>query len=390
MSFDKVIERRGTTSSKWDLMQAKFGVSAADGISMWTADSDYPTAPCVIDAVRRAADHGIFGYSFPSDAYKDAIRWWMETRHGWMVERDWILTTQGLGHGITTCLQAVTEPGDTVAFFTPVYHEFRIKTEKNNRKVLELPLKRDGDTYVLDFEDAASRLSPEVKVLIWCSPQNPSGRIWTRDELRAVATFCAEHDLILFSDEIHHDLILIDETFVPMDVAAPEHRNRTINMTSASKTFNIAGMKTGNLIIPDPDLRARVHAVLHAADYAPNALGMKMVEAAYSPEGAAWVDEQLDYLKENKRVLDEGLNAIPGIRSLPIASTYLPWVDFTNTGMTMDEVLRRIQEEAKIAVAPGPQFGAGGEMHIRFNIAAPRATIEATVQRMKAAFADLQ
>jgi cysteine-S-conjugate beta-lyase len=390
MDFNKIIDRRGTDCSKWDSMEAVFGVSPTDGLAMWTADSDFPTAPCVIEAVRAAADHGIFGYLGPRDSYHAAIIWWMENRHGWQIEPDWILTAQGLGNAIAFCIDVYTDPGDRVVIFTPVYHEFALKIGKAGREKVEMPLVRRGDTYDFDLEDAQSRLDGSEKLLIWCSPQNPSGRIWTRNELRAIAEFAEKNDLILVSDEVHHDFIYPGGEFVPMDVAAPEMRHRTISLTAASKTFNIAGMRTGNMIIPDPDLRAAMAQRLRSLDYAPNILGLKMVIAAYSPQGAAWVDEQIVHLIGNRQVFDAGINAIPGLRSLPLPSTYLAWVDFAGTGMTHEEVIARIRDVAKIAVSPGPDFGPGGEGFQRFNLAMPRGLIEDAVARMTRAFSDLQ
>ena len=177
MSFNDIVERRGTHSSKWDLMEQLYEVPSDDGLAMWTADSDYPTAPCVIEAVRKAADHGVFGYMNIHDDYLNAIQWWMKTRHGWDIDTSWILTAQGLGNAIALCLDVWTEPGDRVLTFNPVYHEFRAKIEKAGRVVVPCPLKRAGDRYELDLEDAQSRLDGTEKMLIWCSPQNPSGRV---------------------------------------------------------------------------------------------------------------------------------------------------------------------------------------------------------------------
>ena len=388
--FNTLIDRRGTHSSKWDAMQRLFDVSPDDGLAMWTADSCYPTAPCVIEAVRHAADHGIFGYSLEHDAYKSAVQWWMKERHGWDIQTDWVLTSQGLGNAIALCLDIWSDPGDPIVIFTPVYHEFAIKIEKSGRRVIACPLVRQGDRYELDLEDAQARLTGHEKMLIWCSPQNPSGRVWTPDELRAVADFAARNDLLLVSDEIHHDLVFPGTTFVPTDVAAPDHRNRMVTLTAASKTFNIAGQRTGNMIIPDDELRGAMQRRLASLDYKPSALGVAMITAAYTAEGAAWVDAQIEHLAANAALFDDGINAIPGVHSLPLESTYLAWVDFAGTGMSPEEVATRIREDAKIAVSPGPSFGSGGETFHRFNLAAPRSIIEEAVRRMQAAFADLQ
>ncbi|MDK3072074.1 PatB family C-S lyase [Sedimentitalea sp. JM2-8] len=389
MTFNDPIDRRGTHSSKWDKMETLFGVSPDDGLAMWTADSDYPTAPCVIEAVQRAAAHGAFGYVWEYPEYLAAIQWWMKTRHRWEIDTDWILTTQGLGNAIALCLDVFSDPGDGAVIFTPVYHEFAMKIRKSGREVVECPLVRGQNTYVLDLEDAQNRLTGNEKLLIWSSPQNPSGRIWTREELRAIGAFAARNGLILVCDEIHHDLIMPGNSFLPMDLASPETRASTVFLTAASKTFNIAGLRTGNMIIPDPDLRAAIRARLRALDYSPNSLGMMMIEAAYSPAGAEWADAQNRHLDGNRHLFDETVNAIPGLWSMPLQATYLAWVDFSGTGLTDPEIETRLRENARIATSPGPGFGTGGERFQRFNLATQRYRVEEACTRLRAAFSDL-
>ncbi len=388
--FDTLIDRRGTHSSQWDLMETLFGVSPADGLAMWTADSDYGTAPCVRQVLRDNAEHGVFGYFADYHDYHDAISWWMRTRHGWQVEHDWILSTQGLGNAIALCIDVWSDPGDAIVVFPPVYHEFARKITTAGRVVTACPLARVGDRYELDLEDAQSRLTGKEKFIIWCSPQNPSGRIWTVEELRAVADFAARNGLLLVSDEVHHDLVYPGQTFVPMAVAAPEADDRLVVATAASKTFNIAGQKTGNLIIADATLRAKMEARLRSLDYVANRLGLLMTTAAYSPEGAAWTDAQMAHLDSVRRIFDAGINVIPGARSLPLQSTYLGWVDFAGTGMDFSEIAARVRDIARIAAAPGPQFGAGGEHCIRFTLATSKARVTDAVERLQRAFADLQ
>ncbi|WP_353473713.1 PatB family C-S lyase [Salipiger sp. H15] len=388
--FDQPIDRRGTGSAKWDLMQKLFGVPQEDGLAMWTADSDFPTAPCVRDALQAQVDLGIFGYFSDIGLYTGAVQWWMQERHGWQIEQDWIVTTHGLGNGVAMCLDVYTQPGDNVVIFSPVYHEFARKIRRAGRVVTECPLKREGDRYELDLEDAQARLTGNETMLIWCSPQNPSGRVWTADELRAVAEFAARNGMVLLSDEVHHDLVYPGETFVPMAVAAPEITDRLVTLTAASKTFNLAGQRVGSLTISDPAMRKAMQDRLEALDSKPNALGMIMTAAAYSPEGAQWVDAQVAHLDRNRAIFDAAVNAIPGLRSMPLQATYLAWVDFSGTGMSFEEFNARVRDIAKIAASPGPDFGAGGESFLRFNLAAPRALVEEAGQRLQKAFADLQ
>ncbi|MFP7569777.1 MalY/PatB family protein [Marivita sp. S2033] len=388
--FNQPVERRGTHSSKWDLLEQMFDVPSDTGLAMWTADSDYPTAPCVLKAVQDAVDHGVFGYFADLSEYNAAIQWWMKTRHGWDIEQDWILTAQGLGNAIALCIDVWTKPGDRVVTFNPVYHEFEQKLRRAGRVPVQCPLTRVGDTYHLDLDDAQARLNGSEKMLIFCSPQNPSGRVWTAEELKAVAEFAARNELLLIVDEIHHDLVYPGQDFVSFDIAAPEARDRLVVLTAASKTFNIAGQKTGNMIIPDDTLRAEMMQRLRALDYSPNALGLKMVTAAYSPEGAEWVDAQMAHLQGNRMIFDAAVNSIPGVRSLPLASTYLAWVDFSGTGMEYDEISHRVRKSAQIAPSPGPEFGPGGETFLRFNLATQIARVQEAGRRLQEAFKDLQ
>jgi cysteine-S-conjugate beta-lyase len=227
-------------------------------------------------------------------------------------------------------------------------------------------------------------------MLILCSPHNPGGRVWTRDELREIAEFCRRHDLILLSDEIHHDLTMPGEKHTVMAMAAPEAMDRIVTMTATTKTFNIAGAHVGNVIIPDEKLRATFRGRMDALGISPNSFGIAMATAAYSPEGAAWVDALTTYLDRNRRLFDGGINAIPGVRSMSLDATYLAWVDFSGTGMEPAEFTARVEKQARIAVNHGATFGKGGESFLRFNLATPHDVVAEAVERLKIAFADLQ
>jgi cystathionine beta-lyase len=335
------------------------------------------------------ADHGIYGYFGDDSVYKAAICWWMENRHGWRVEPDWIFTTHGLVNGTSMCLDAFTKEGDGVVLFTPVYHAFAKVIRASNRDLVECEMPVVDGRYTLDFDAWDAQMQGHEKMLVLCSPHNPGGRVWTRAELEGVAEFARRHDLLIVSDEIHHDLVMPGQAHTPMALIEGI-ADRLVMMTAATKTFNIAGAHVGNVIIPDADLRARFGARMMALGMSPNSFGLHMVTAAYSPEGAAWVDALCAYLAENARIFDAGINAIPGLRSMPLQSTYLAWVDFSGTGMTREEFTARVEQGAKIAANHGPSFGTGGDSFLRFNIAAPRAVIEDAVARMARAFSDLQ
>jgi cystathionine beta-lyase len=390
MSFDEIIDRRGTHCVKWDMMEPLYGVAPDDGLAMWVADMDFRPPECVRSALRAMIDHGIYGYFGDDAPYKAAIRWWMETRHGWAVEPEWIFSTHGLVNGTGMCVDTWTKPGDGVVLFTPVYHAFARVIRAAGREVAECRMPIENGRYVLDFDAWDAQMTGRERMLILCSPHNPGGRVWTAEELHGIADFARRHDLILVSDEIHADLVLPGQRHIPMTLAAPEIADRLVMMTATTKTFNIAGSHIGNVIIPDPALRAAFGARMAALGISPNSFGIVMATAAYSPEGAAWVDGLMAYVDGNRQVFDAGVNAIPGLRSMPLEATYLSWVDFAGTGMTTEEFTRRVEKDARIAANHGPTFGAGGETFLRFNIATPRARVEEAVARLQGAFADLQ
>jgi cystathionine beta-lyase len=388
--FDEIIDRRGTRCSKWDKMQALYGVSPDDGIAMWVADMDFRPPPAVTRALQAEVDHGVHGYFGDDSAARAAVAGWMRDRHGWEVDPAAIATTHGIVAGFALCLQAFTAPGDAVILFTPVYHAFFRVLRANGRAILESPLvRRDDGRYAMDLEGLAASLTGAERMIVLCSPHNPGGRVWSRDELRALADFATAHDLVLVADEIHHDLILGPDRHTPMPLAAPDVADRLVMLTAATKTFNLAGALTGNVIVPDPRLRSRFAAAHLAAGASPNRFGMLAVTAAYE-DGADWLDALRRYLAANAALFAEGVAAIPGVRPMPLDATYLAWVDFAGTGMAPPEFTARVERDARIAASHGSTFGTGGETFLRFNLATPRARVEEAVRRLHAAFADLQ
>ena len=388
--FDEDIDRVGTHSTKWDMMEKAYGVSPEDGLAMWVADMDFRPPDCVRAALQRMVDHGLFGYFGPDTAYRDAIRWWLHERHGWEISPDWIFSTHGLVNGTAMCLQAYTEPGDGVVLFTPVYHAFARVIRAAGREVVECPLVMNNGRYEMDFDAYDGMMTGREKMVMLCSPHNPGGRVWTEEELRGLAEFAKRHDLVLVSDEIHHDLLMPGERHIPMARVDAGIEDRLVMMSATTKTFNIAGAHIGNAIIADAALRKRFGDVMAGLGMSPNSFGMVTATAAYSPEGAAWVDELCAYLDGNRQLFDEGVNAIPGVTSMPMQATYLAWVDFAGTGMSPEEFTRRVEKEARIAVNHGNTFGSGGESFLRFNYATPRARVAEAVSRLQEAFADLQ
>ncbi len=387
--FDEVIDRRRSHSMKWDMMEPAFGVDPSDGLAMWVADMDFRPPPAVMAALTAEVAAGVPGYFGDDAEYRAAIVGWMARRHGWTVDPDTILTTHGLVAAVGFCLQAYSAPGEGVILFTPVYHAFHRIIRANGRRVVESPLVLRDGRYAMDLEALGAQLTGDERVVVFCSPHNPGGRVWSVAEQRALAEFCAKRRLVLVSDEIHHDLVLPGARHVPMTVAAPEFADRVVMLTATTKTFNIAGALTGNAIVPDAELRGRLAAVLAAAGGGPNRFGVLMATAAYA-HGDAWVDALVAYLAENVRVFDDGVAGIPGLRSMPLEATYLSWVDFAGTGMEPAEVTARVEGGARIAANHGPAFGTGGESYLRFNLATPRVRVVEAVTRLRAAFRDLQ
>jgi cystathionine beta-lyase len=262
MSFDQPINRYDTHSDKWDMMEPLYGIPKGQGLAMWVADMDFRPPACVQKALERLLDHGIYGYFGDDGEYRDAIRWWLQERHGWSVERNQITSTHGLVNGVGLCLQAFSAPGDAVVLTTPVYHAFARTIRAAGREVRECPLVNDNGFYRMDFAAWDKQMTGAETMFILCSPHNPGGRVWTEAELRGVADFCKRHDLILVSDEIHHDLVLPGYRHIPMAVAAPDIADRLVMMSATTKTFNIAGAHIGNVIIADPLLRKRFSDVM--------------------------------------------------------------------------------------------------------------------------------
>ena len=390
MDFDEVIDRRGTHSSKWDTMEELYGVSPDSGLSMWVADMDFRAPKIIQEKLHGINSHGIYGYYGDYKEYNNSIKWWMKNRHNWEIDTSWIFTTHGLVNGTGLCIDAFTKPGDGIILFTPVYYQFSNLVEAARRKVVECPLKLIDNHYHFDFVAYERNLSGDEKMVILCSPHNPGGRVWTKNELQEVAKFAKKHDLVLVSDEIHHDLVYPNKSHTVMPIANPSVCDRLVMMTATTKTFNIAGAHSGNVIISNPNLRQKFSQRIKALGISPNSFGLFMATAAYSPEGAQWLDELLHYIDGNRVIFDKEVNKIPGLSSMPLEGTYLAWVDFSDTGMEEEEFIYRVQEKAKIAVNHGSTFGTGGEKFLRFNLATPRTLVVEATKRLKDAFSDLQ
>ena len=387
--FDTLIDRCDTHSNKWDDMHKNYGVSAEDGLAMWVADMDFRPPPAVLSCLSDMVSHGVFGYYGNEDSYLDAICGWMARRHNWQVQPDHIHSVHGLGNGIALCLEAFCAPGDGVMVLTPVYHVFARIIKASGRDLRSVDMILEKGRYELDLDAMEAALKGNEKIFLLCSPHNPGGRVWSVMELQQIADFCERHDLILMSDEIHHDLIMPGYKHVAMPVAVPDISHRLVMLTAATKTFNLPAMLTGNIIISDTALRRRFQSVLSALAIGGNAFGKQMAEAAYL-HGDAWLDALKPYLAENHRLFKDGIEAIPGIKAMVADATFLSWVDFSGLGMDRAEILERIQGRAKIAPNHGETFGTAGADFMRFNLGTQRARVSEAIRRLQSAFGDLQ
>jgi cystathionine beta-lyase len=387
--FDTPLLLRGKHTSKYDNIARNYGVDDPAAIAMWVADMDFKAAPVILDAMREEIDRGYCGYFGNTQPVDAAVAGWLKDRHNCVIDPGWVRYTHGVIGGYGDVISAYSEPGDGVIVFSPVYHAFFRQIEAMGRVVVESPLVIEDGRFMMDLEGLAASLKGHEKIVTLCSPHNPGGRIWSVEELRAVADFCAAHDLFLISDEIHMDLTFPGVTFVPTLVAAPEHADRIAILTAASKAFNIAGAETGIAIYPDAEMRKRVGPVILDRESTPNRYGMVMMKAAFAG-GHDWMDAAQAYLGENFRIFKDRMDAIPGVTVMNMDATYLTWVNFEGLGMADTELLKRSAQDAKVIPSPGTQFGIGGSGHLRYNVALPRTAMMEAITRLEAAFGDVQ
>jgi len=381
--FETVVERRGTSCVKWDQTGERFGVK--DLFPMWVADMDFKAPEEVIQALRERVEHGIYGYTFHPESCWEAVTGWIARRHGWTVpSRDWYVPTPGVVPALATTLLAFTQPGDRIIMQTPVYHPFWWVIESNGRKVSANSMPFDGTRFSLDLEDLERRAAdPRAKVLFFCSPHNPSGRVWTKEELSAVADICLRHDLLLVSDEIHADIVYAPNRHVPIATLSPEIAERTITCMAPSKTFNIAGLASSYAVIPNPKTRAVFKAFLHDnLDLSVNVFGITAMEAAYR-HGGPWLDALLDVLSGNLEFADRFMReSIPGMKLVKPEGTYIPFVDCRGMGMEPVALQDFLMNRAGVAMNDGTMFGPEGAGFARLNVATPRALLEEGLGRI--------
>lgn len=386
MDFDKITDRTCTNAIKYDLAEA--WNKPKDAISLWVADMDFPTAPCIQKAIAEKAAHGIFGYSSPDWRYYEALKKWFKERHSYEIQDEWVVNTPGVCFSLSTAIKAFTVEGESVLMQKPVYYPFFNMTKSLGRKVVNSPLELKNGHYEINFQDFEEKIASEnVKMFILCSPHNPGGRVWKKQELERISEICLRHNVLVVSDEIHSDITFEGHThtvYASLSQAAAEN---SIICTAPSKSFNLAGLQFSNIIIPNTRLRAEFLRELDKTGYdEPSIMGIVAATAAYS-EGAEWFEEVKSYIWENilfaKKYIEENC---PKIKVVVPEGTYLLWLDFTGFDLSDKEINERILNKAKVWLDSGNMFGKEGEKFQRINCATPRATLKAALERICSVF----
>lgn len=379
--FNGVIERYHTNSIKWDFTKSIFATD--DVLPMWIADMDFAAPQSVIEALVNKSKHGIFGYSDGTESYYEAVMGWMSRRHDWRIEKDWIVFSPGVVPALLWLVRAFVKPGEKVVLQSPVYPPFFRAIESNGAEVLNNPLKLENGQYVIDFVDLEEKLKSDAKMLILCSPHNPVGRVWNREELMKIGELCLQYHVIVVSDEIHGDLVYPGKKHFPFAALSKELAMNSIVCTAPSKTFNLAGLQTSNIIIPNPEFRRAFQEILSLNGIShPNIFGLVAMEAAYN-ESEEWLDQMLEYVKENVNFLLQYLERnIPKVKAIIPEGTYLVWLDFRKLGLDPKELQEFLLKKARVAMNAGYTFGLGGEGFERMNIACPRSVLQEGLERI--------
>ena len=397
IDFDTEWDHRGLSSLKWEFIvrdsepepwertDPELGDDRV--IPMWVADMDFRVAEPIIAALRRRVESGIYGYASKTSGYLCAVADWIQRRYGWAVDQDWIVPTVGIVPALHMIVRQFTEPGAGVLIQRPVYHPFSYAIVNNNRQVVCNSLRLNGDHYEMDFDDLEIKAkNSNVKLAILCNPHNPVGRVWSEEELSRFADICHRHEILVVADEIHGDLILPGHQLTSYGLLDPERTENSIVCTAASKTFNLAGLKTSNLIIRNEDLRAKMKGEIRATGlWGLNPLGLVATQAAYEA-GEPWLEEVIQYIAKNHTYLASYIGEhIPQLRVIPAEATYLAWVDCRNLGLDENALSHLMMENARLYLDDGSIFGPEGSGFFRINLACPRSLLEQALGRIRQA-----
>ena len=383
-NFDEIIDRRGTNCVKFDALKENFG--SEDLTPLWVADMDFRTPDFIVDALKKRCEHEIFGYTFPSDEYYDSIITWVNYKHSWKIQKDWLHYIPGIVKGIAFAVQSFTEKGDKIIIQPPVYHPFRLVPEALGREVVFNPLKEVNGVYKMDFEHLESIIDEQCKILILCNPHNPGGVVWEKETLIQLAEICAKHNILVISDEIHCEMAFPQYTHHPFASVSETAANNSITFMAPSKTFNIAGIVSSYSIVPNERIRQQFYDYLKAGEFANGTtFAFTATTAAYTL-GAEWLQQMRMYISENVRFVDEFLKKnIPQIKAYIPQASFLVWLDCRDLKLSQEELVHLFKDKAGLALNDGSIFGPGGEGHMRLNIGCPRSVLEQAMKDLKKA-----
>ena len=385
--FDNTIDRKNTKCYQWDYNQEIFGKE--DVISLWVADMDFEVPFSVQKALSERIKHPVLGYTGEPKSYFLSFINWLDKQFNWKIEKDWMITTPGIVPSINFAIQTYTEPKDKILIQEPVYYPFSESIKNNDRILVNSTLQLIGDRYEMDFNDLKKKLADNVKMMILCSPHNPVGRVWKRNELERVGKLCLQNNVLLISDEIHSDLVLNGNKHIPISTLSPEINNITISMFAPSKTFNLAGLSTSTIVIPNKKLRIQYKQYLKKLGlHLGNIFGIEAYEAAYT-EGEEWLKQLLKYIESNyKFVVNYLIENIPQIVPVELEGTYLMWLDCRKLGLPQNKLVELFVHKAGLGLNDGSKFGNGGVGFMRLNIACSRSLLEEALDRLKKAVYD--
>ena len=375
--FDKITQRRGTNSYKWDSTDDK------EVLPMWVADMDFPTAPCIINALEKRVEHGIFGYTRVPEEYYDAVISWFSRRHHWKPKREWFIYTSGVVPALSAVIKALTNVGDKVLTLTPVYNCFFSSIRNNGCELDSCALRYEDNTFSIDYEDLERRAAdPKTTLMLLCNPHNPSGRVWTREELRRIGDICIKNNVVVVADEIHCELVHPGFTYTPFASVSEEFQKHSVTCVAPSKAFNIAGLQIANIIVENDKWRQRIDKAININEVCDvNPFGVIATIAAYN-EGEEWLNQLLQYIHGNylffKDYCEEHLPQLP---VAPLEGTYLAWMDCRSLGIPSEELEEELMKKAKLWLNAGSMYGKEGEGFMRWNLACPRQLVKEGLER---------
>ncbi|AMM91880.1 MalY/PatB family protein [Peribacillus simplex] len=387
-NFDQEIRRLNTDCEKWDKLESQFGVK--DVIPMWVADMDFQSPQPIIEALKQRVEHGVYGYTLRPDSYMESIVSWLKRRHRWSIEKEWITHSPGVIPALSLAIQSFTQKGDKIIIQPPVYHHFARVIQANGREIVNNPLKLENGHYSIDFADLEAKMDSTVKMLILCSPHNPIGRVWSKEELTRLGQICMKHNILVVADEIHCDFVYKTHTHIPFASISEEFANHSLTCIAPSKTFNLMGVQTSSIIIPNQQLRDRYDRELNTLSIgSPNIFGVVALEAAYR-HGEEWLDQLLEYLQGNLEfTLNYFSKSIPQIKVIQPEGTYLVWLDCRELGFSVKELDEFMLRKARVAMNEGLIFGMEGEGFMRLNIACPRSMLKNALDGIEKAISSL-